>query len=265
MNRIIRKKNENYTIISNVFVRDNRISLKAKGLMALIMSLPPDWEFSIRGIVATVAEGKAAIYTAIKELRQYGYCDIVGCRDERGKMTGNDYIFYEESKLSNLESADNEVVNPRSENRDMDNIEPYTENRNMDELTPHTDYQHTDNRDMENRPQINKEDNKGKKEINKESDEYSFEKFWDLYDKKTGKGMCVKAYTRLSLTDKKEIFEYLPKYKQTTPNKKYRKNPLTFIHERAWEDELIFEEPKDNPIWKLTNNDPDKFKDGFSW
>lgn len=113
---------------------------------------------------------------------------------------------------------------------------------------------------------LNKEyKNNNKKEINKESDEYSFEKFWDLYDKKTGKGMCVKAYTRLSLTDKKEIFEYLPKYKQTTPNKKYRKNPLTFIHERAWEDELIFEEPKDNPIWKLTNNDPDKFKDGFSW
>lgn len=129
MNKIIRKKNENYTIISNVILRDSRITLKSKGLMALVMSLPPNWDFTIRGLISIVREGRDAIYASIKELRQYGYCDVIVCRDERGKLLGNDYVFYEEPQLAE------------------GNDSPYTEKP------------YTENPDTDNPTQINKEEN----------------------------------------------------------------------------------------------------------
>lgn len=146
MNRIIRQKNENYTIISNVCVRDKRLSMKAKGMMSIIMSLPDDWDFSIQGLSSIVKEGKTAIYAAISELKDCGYCQVISCRDEKGKIIGNDYTFFEESCIESP-SADY----PNTEN-------PNTENPNEE------------NPNFENQPQINKEieeiKNKENKDIN---------------------------------------------------------------------------------------------------
>ncbi len=139
MNKIIRKKNENYTIVSNVVLRDKRITLKAKGLIALVMSLPPNWDFTVRGLISIVKEGRDSIYASIAELKKYGYCDVIICRDERGKLLGNDYVFYEEPHFAN------------------DNDSPYTENTDMD--SPCTGNPYTENPDTENPPQINKEEN----------------------------------------------------------------------------------------------------------
>lgn len=136
MNKIIRNKNENYTIISNVCVRDNRLSLKAKGLMSLVMSLPDGWDFSIQGLSSIVKEGKSAIYAAINELKDFGYCRVISNRDDKGKIIGNDYTFYEE---------------PYTEN-------PYTENQDMDNPN-------MENQDLENQPQINKDIKEIKTEI----------------------------------------------------------------------------------------------------
>ena len=64
--------------------------------------------------------------------------------------------------------------------------------------------------------------------------------FWDLYDKKVGEKSKLKVkYDKLSIDDKMAIFEYLPKYKKSQPDKKYRKNPETFINQQSWNDELI--------------------------
>ena len=147
MNKIIRKKNENYTIVSNVCVRDNRISLKAKGMMSLVMSLPDDWDFSIQGLSSIVKEGKSAIYTAINELKDFGYCQVVSNRDDKGKIIGNDYTFFEEPC----------VDIPYTE-------KPYTENQDMDNPN-------MDNQDLENQPQINKDIKEIKTETIKEKED----------------------------------------------------------------------------------------------
>ncbi|UKK52637.1 helix-turn-helix domain-containing protein [Prevotella sp. E2-28] len=137
MNKIIRKKNENYTIISNVILRDSRISLKAKGLMALVMSLPPNWDFTIRGLIAIVKEGRDAIYASIKELKQFGYCDVIVCRDERGKLLGNDYVFYEEPQLASMVSLHPYTENPYLDNPDTANPPQISieENNNLNNNT----------------------------------------------------------------------------------------------------------------------------------
>lgn len=72
------------------------------------------------------------------------------------------------------------------------------------------------------------------------SDEYSFERFWDEYDKKCGpKDKIKKKWDKLPINVRKEIFEYIPKYKQSQPEKCYRKHPYTFLNQRGWEDEII--------------------------
>ena len=77
-------------------------------------------------------------------------------------------------------------------------------------------------------------------QITNENDEYSFERFWDEYDKKCGpKDKIKKKWGKLPLSVRKEIFEYIPKYKLSQPEKCYRKHPYTFLNQRGWEDEII--------------------------
>ena len=95
MNKVSRVKSRDYTTISNVFLRDNRLSLKAKGLLATIFALPDDWDFSIKGLCTIVKESTTAIYSAIDELKECGYCSFMVLRNEKGTIKGNDYTFFE--------------------------------------------------------------------------------------------------------------------------------------------------------------------------
>ncbi len=71
----------------------------------------------------------------------------------------------------------------------------------------------------------------------------SFVAFWDLYDKKVGKrGKVEKKWNSLQQEVKEKILDYIPKYKKAQPEKKYRKNPETFLNNESWEDELIGEQ-----------------------
>lgn len=111
MNKVTRIKNANYTTISNVFLRDKKLSLKAKGLLATILSLPENWDFSIKGICATIKEGTTAVYSAIDELKERGYCKVVTNRNEKGMIVGNDYTFYEDPNMENLNVGNQAQIN----------------------------------------------------------------------------------------------------------------------------------------------------------
>jgi hypothetical protein len=77
-------------------------------------------------------------------------------------------------------------------------------------------------------------------------DEFSFEKVWDFYDKKVGdKEKLRKKYEKLPAGDKQKIFEYIPAYKEAQPDKKFRKNLETFLNNKSWNDELIFDNGKE--------------------
>lgn len=94
-----------------------------------------------------------------------------------------------------------------------------------------------------------------------DNDEFSFDRFWDLYDKKVGKDKAISLYANLSRKDKEAIFKHIPLYKMAQPDKKYRKDPQTYLRNRSWNDEII----KSKDDTRLLDNNTGKFKDGFSW
>ena len=103
-------KNKNYTTISNQLFKNKGISLKAKGLMGYLLSLPNDWNLSINGIVACSKEGRRAIGNIINELIAAGYIERNQVR-KNGKFIGYDYFVFEQPQAAKPTS-----VKPKKDN-----------------------------------------------------------------------------------------------------------------------------------------------------
>lgn len=88
------KKTKNYTVMSNKHLRDKHLSLKAKGLLSQILSLPDDWDYSIEGLAKLNDVGRDAIRSAIRELENAGYIERRKKKDEHGQFFV-EYIIYE--------------------------------------------------------------------------------------------------------------------------------------------------------------------------
>ncbi len=88
-------KNRNYTIMSNVHLRDKALPLKAKGLLSLMLSLPEDWDYSMRGLAKLSADGLDSTRAAVKALERSGYVVRRQLYDARGRFSNNEYTVFE--------------------------------------------------------------------------------------------------------------------------------------------------------------------------
>lgn len=88
------EKNREFVVMSNKFLREREMSLKAKGLLALCLSLPDDWEYSLNGLCAICKESQTSIRSALKELETFGYLKRERNKDEKGQFV-YEYILYE--------------------------------------------------------------------------------------------------------------------------------------------------------------------------
>lgn len=130
------EKNKNYSVISNTPLQDKNLSLKAKGLLALVFTLPENWEYSINGVCKIVKESKAAVMTAFDELEKFGYLKRERNRAKGGKFAGFTYVFYETPQETKSEEECTDIEEPYSE-------KPYTEN-------PYTEKPYTENPTQKN-------------------------------------------------------------------------------------------------------------------
>lgn len=89
------EKTHDYTVMANHHLRDERLSLKAKGLLSMLLSLPDDWEISIRGLASIVTDGVGAVQTGINELIEAGYIVRRRQHAESGAFAGFEYIIHE--------------------------------------------------------------------------------------------------------------------------------------------------------------------------
>ena len=110
------EKTANYTVMSNTHLKDRRLSYKSKGLLSVILSLPPEWAYTITGLSIIAADGVDSVKTAIRELEKYGYVTRRQLRDERGRMAQNEYLVYE-NPTDNPDFVPEETAETAEENQ----------------------------------------------------------------------------------------------------------------------------------------------------
>ena len=97
------ERNTGYTVMSNHHLRNKELSLKAKGLLSQMLSLPEDWDYTLSGLSYINRESIDAIRTAVWELEKAGYITRRQGRDEKGKMTAIEYTIYEQPQPPELD------------------------------------------------------------------------------------------------------------------------------------------------------------------
>ena len=110
------EKTKNYAVMSKHHFQDKSISLKAKGLLSEMLSLPESWDYTLAGLASINKESVDAIRTAVWELEKAGYIVRRQGRDEKGKMSAIEYIIYEHPQLPTPMSENPILENPTSDN-----------------------------------------------------------------------------------------------------------------------------------------------------
>ena len=125
------ERNKGYTVMSNHHLRNKELTLKAKGLLSQMLSLPEDWDYTLAGLSLINRESIDAIRTAVWELEKAGYITRRQGRDDKGKMTAIEYTIYEQPQPP--AAASPEPKNPTLENPTTD--KPILENPTPDKPT----------------------------------------------------------------------------------------------------------------------------------
>lgn len=207
-------KTADYTVISNMHFKEKEMSLKAKGLLSMMLSLPDDWDYSIAGLVVLSKDGKESVMSALSELEEFGYLRRTRLTDIKGRFAGYDYDIYEK---------------PISDKPKTD--KPYAENPNT-----------------ENPSQLNTKKTNTKKSITKEINNISseFETLWELYPRKLGKPKALNAYEKARKRKKnpvtfeqvkKGIENYCAEIKAKGTAKEFIKHGSTWFNGECWNDE----------------------------
>ncbi|NEZ47833.1 hypothetical protein FDF74_11635 [Clostridium niameyense] len=196
-----RKKERNYTVLDNTFIKDKNLSAKAKGIMCYLLHLPEDWEIYMFEIQRNFRDGKDSIRSGVRELEKNGYLKKERLHDDKGKFNGYHYEIIE---------------NP--------SFQPFMENPKTEK--PYTDYPKTEN------PPLLNTNNILNTNIQNTIDRVK-ENLWKLYPNKKGK---VTAFKKLNNILKKysseEIERCINRYSKEVKgkDKQYIQHGSTFFN-----------------------------------
>ena len=115
------EKSRDYTVMSNCHLRDKGLSLKAKGLLSQMLSLPEDWDYTLSGLSHINRESKDAIRSAVNELEAAGYIQRRQTTDASGKFSGNEYVIHESPVTTEPSLEKPSSGNPTTDNPSTDN------------------------------------------------------------------------------------------------------------------------------------------------
>ena len=118
------ERTRDYTVMCNCHLKDTSLSLKAKGLLSMMLSLPDEWNYNTRGLAAICKEGVDAISTAIRELEKAGYIIRRQLRGSNGRITDTEYIIYERPQDQGPPAPEPDPPEPEA----PDLTSPYPEN-----------------------------------------------------------------------------------------------------------------------------------------
>ncbi len=222
------EKNKDYTVMSNFHLKDKRLSLKAKGLLSLMLSLPAEWDYTLAGLAGMNKEGVDAIRTAVMELEQAGYIKREFSRRETGEFNGNNYVIFEtpheNSPLLENPTTDSPLLDsPISDFPLPENPTELNTNRVSTNSTPY------------NPPQGGVSSQGSERDL--------FELFWRSYPRKTDKQRARRAFSKLRV-DRPLLERMVSALQQQRASPQWRKDggqyiphASTWLSGRRWEDE----------------------------
>ena len=117
------ERTRDYTVMSNHHLRNHELSLKAKGLLSMMLSLPDDWNYTTHGLAKICKEGVDAIGGALRELETAGYIVRHQLRDWQGRISDTEYVIYEQPQPRQPETPQPDTAAPDTDSPDTEN--PY--------------------------------------------------------------------------------------------------------------------------------------------
>lgn len=205
-----------YTVLNNGIFRNENLSAKSLGILAKMLSLPDNWEFSETGLCSIFKkDGRDSIRSGLKELEENGYLVRSRVRDESGKLTSAEWIVSDQPMLENPM-----LENPMLKNRTQYNTKEFiTQEFITKDIPPISPKGEKDCSDL-------------------------FNQFWTAYPKHIAKQSAVKAFEKLK-PDEKLLEAMLKAIARQKESKQWEKDggvfipyPATWLNQRRWEDEL---------------------------
>ena len=129
------EKTRDYTVMANHHLRNTELSLKAKGLLSLMLSLPEEWDYTTKGLASICKDGVDSICAGVRELEDHGYVVRERIRNPNGQLGAIEYTILEQPRISEPKREKPERENPVQENPVLDNpILGKPEQENPDQL-----------------------------------------------------------------------------------------------------------------------------------
>ena len=256
------EKTHDYTVMANHHLRDERLSLKAKGLLSMLLSLPDDWEISIRGLASIVTDGVGAVQTGINELIEAGYIVRRRQHADTGAFAGFEYIIHEVPPCTENPYTANPYTgkpyteNPAQSSKDkLSTIPPIVPHEGEDSLSLAALDSSLGEGADEAKP-------KRKRRATKSAPDYrpdTFARFWAAYPRGEDKQGAIAAWDELKPDDAtlQAMSRALVRQKASEEWQRGIGIPyaVRWLRRRRWEDEIKSPAPPpesaggDLPVW----------------
>ena len=219
------EKTSNYTVMSNTHLRDRNLSMKAKGLMSIVLSLPDNWEYSISGLAALSTEKESAVKSALNELKDHGYLVVTKKmpNDTKSGRIEYEYTFYETPEKAKQATEKQGVENLPLEILSVEN---------QGQLNTNISNTNIVNTNSIDKPLISPTEKR----------KMLFKEFWDAYPKckrKVDYDGCERAFIKIPELEKKfpDIMASLEIWKKDWSKDNFEYVPTThkWIAKKYWE------------------------------
>lgn len=214
------RPSDQFTVIRNDVLRDSRLSFRARGLLASILSRPDNWTARVTQLMNEGKEGREAIRSALDELKAHGYLVVKQYRNDKGQFV-----------------TDQVVYDTPTENGTPLTGNPYTGNRQTDSWDVLEESRRTTEKKKRKEETIN---NSCSTEVERHSVDPLFAQFWKMYPRKVGKGKAEKAFiSALRRASFAEILEGCERFAQERDGEdpQFTAHPTSWLNADRWSDE----------------------------
>lgn len=182
-------KTQDYVVMSNHHLRNKNLTLKAKGLLSQMLSLPDDWDYTLAGLAHINKESIDAVRTAVWELEKEGYIEKTRERDEKGKLGGTIYNIYEVPPKNNLDPKPQaeKDTNNKIKTNNLSNTNKDNKNKEVTKKNETENLQKSNMAPLNSITQTNIEQQKDEKESNdnrreriRKKDIYEYNKYREI-------------------------------------------------------------------------------------